>query len=132
MSDDPNQEHVDFRLHAALDGEIDAMGMLDWERALAADPTLAARYATLAALRGSLRSHADRLVAPPSLRARVSALVKDAAAPRPRRTFFAFAAAIALAFVAGGLATTLLDRVRTSLTCRYASRRRPPSRAAGA
>ena len=45
-SDDPT-----LLLHAALDGELDAAGMIAIERQLAADPALAAEYARLTALR---------------------------------------------------------------------------------
>ena len=46
MRDDPT-----LLLHAALDGELDAAGMIEIEAKLAADPALAAEYARLGALR---------------------------------------------------------------------------------
>jgi anti-sigma factor RsiW len=71
-------------LHAALDGELDAAGAMDVERRLAADPTLAAEYARLVALRDAIRTRLPRERAPEALRARVMAMGQ---APSPiRRT----------------------------------------------
>src|ERR1700730_12745642 len=42
-----DREDRSFMLHAALDGELDAAGMIEMERALAADRNLAAEYARL-------------------------------------------------------------------------------------
>jgi anti-sigma factor RsiW len=67
-------------LNAALDSELDAAGMIDMERQLVADPTLAADYARLKALRQAVRTHASREAAPAQLRTRIAALA-GAAAP---------------------------------------------------
>jgi anti-sigma factor RsiW len=67
-------------LHAALDGELDAAGMIAIERRLAADPALAAEYARLAALRDAVRTRLPRARAPNSPRARV---IAAAQAPSP-------------------------------------------------
>ena len=68
-------------LQALLDGELDASGVIDMERRIAADPRLAAEYARLRALRGALQGGALRETAPASLRARIAvATGVDAAA----------------------------------------------------
>jgi anti-sigma factor RsiW len=74
-----------LNMQAALDGELDAAGMLDFERACAADPELDARFARLKALESALRRALPIEAAPDSLRARVAAL---AAPPKPARTGF--------------------------------------------
>src|SRR5579871_456075 len=60
-------------LQALLDGELDASGVIDMERRIAADPRLAAEYARLRALRGAIQGGALRETAPASLRARIAA-----------------------------------------------------------
>jgi anti-sigma factor RsiW len=72
-----------LRLHAALDGELDAAGMLAFERACAEDPALAAEFARLESLEEALRRAAPIEPAPAHLRARIAAL----GAP-PRRRFW--------------------------------------------
>ena len=71
-----------LQLQAALDGELDAAGMLAFERACAADPQLAADYARFKALDAALRRAAPIELAPAALRARVTAM----AAP-PKRSW---------------------------------------------
>ncbi len=63
-------------LHAALDNELDAPGIIAAERRLAADPEFAAEYARIKALRKTIRTHAAREEAPESLRARVMAAIE--------------------------------------------------------
>ncbi len=63
-----------LRLQAALDGELDAEGMLAFERACDADPALAAEFDRLKALDEALRRAAPIEAAPERLRARISAL----------------------------------------------------------
>ena len=70
-----------LQLQAALDGELDAAGMLAFERACAADPQLAAELARFRAADAALRDAAPIEPAPPRLRARVAAL-----AGPPRRS----------------------------------------------
>jgi len=71
-------------LHALLDGELDASGVVETERMIAEDAALAAEYAQLKALRGVLRAHAPREAAPADLRARMAALaLAEAPATRP-------------------------------------------------
>ncbi len=72
-----------LRLNAALDGELDAMGSLELERALRDDPELAAEYSRLAALRHAVRRHAAREAAPRALADRVAALASLAPSPGP-------------------------------------------------
>jgi len=96
-------------LHAALDGELDAAGAIETERALAADPNLKAEYARLEALRQAIRTHSSRESAPEILRTRVLAAVagQETDVSRPvlgrrafeRPTWRAFAAAIAATIV---------------------------------
>jgi anti-sigma factor RsiW len=69
------------KLQAALDGELDAAGMAEFERACAADPALAAEFARLRALDAALRRALPVEAAPESLRARVTAM----AAPPPQK-----------------------------------------------
>jgi anti-sigma factor RsiW len=63
-----------LRLHAALDGELDAMSALELEQAMRADPALAAEYRRLAALREAVRRHARRELAPQGLADRIGTL----------------------------------------------------------
>lgn len=74
-----------LRLHAALDGELDAAGMLAFERACAEDPELAAEFARLESLEEALRRAAPIEPAPAHLRARMAAL---GAPPRRAPRFF--------------------------------------------
>src|ERR1700730_1872974 len=74
-----------LRLHAALDGELDAMGSLEFEREMRDDAALAAEYRRLVALRDTVRRHAPREAAPQALADRIAALTASApAAPPPQ------------------------------------------------
>ncbi|MGO9428162.1 anti-sigma factor family protein [Rhodoblastus sp.] len=92
-----------LKLQAALDGELDAAGMLDFERACAADPALAAEFARAKALDAALLRALPAEAAPEVLRARIVAL---AAAPPARRTriFSAPWSAMAASLLVGVLA----------------------------
>ena len=80
---DPNERLL--KLNAALDGELDAMGSLQFERELSEDPALAAEYRRLTALRDAVRRHAPREAAPQALADRIAALTASApAAPAPQ------------------------------------------------
>jgi anti-sigma factor RsiW len=72
-----------LRLHAALDGELDAMASLALEREMDEDPALAAEYRRLAALREAVRHHASRDEAPSALVDRIAELAADAPLPAP-------------------------------------------------
>ena len=67
-------------LQALLDGELDASGVIEMERRIAADPRLSAEYARLRALRGAIQGGAMREAAPDSLRARIAAATGTTAA----------------------------------------------------
>jgi anti-sigma factor RsiW len=73
-----------LRLNAALDGELDAMGSLEFERELRDDPAIAAEYQRLTELRDAVRRHAPRETAPQALAGRIAALTApDPEAPPP-------------------------------------------------
>ena len=74
-----------LRLNAALDGELDAMGSLAFERELRDDPAIAAEYQRLTKLRDAVRRHAPREAAPQALADRIATLTASApAAPAPQ------------------------------------------------
>jgi anti-sigma factor RsiW len=73
-----------LKLNAALDGELDAMGSLQFERELSEDPALAAEYRRLTALRDAVRRHAPREAAPQALADRIAALTASAPASTPQ------------------------------------------------
>ena len=86
MNDDPDDRML--RLTAALDGELDSMSALAFERELAADPALAADYRRLEAVRDAMRRSIPREAAPASLARRIAALAAPAASstsPPPHR-----------------------------------------------
>ncbi len=71
-----------LRLNAALDGELDAMGSLAFERELRDDPAIAAEYQRLTTLRDAVRRHAPREAAPQTLADRIATLTASAPAAR--------------------------------------------------
>jgi anti-sigma factor RsiW len=83
MMSDPAHDDPRLLLGAALDGELDATGMIEVERRLAADPALAAEYARLRALQGALKTRAPRPSAPEALRARAIAMVQPSRQLKP-------------------------------------------------
>ena len=82
MTDRDANERL-LRLNAALDGELDAMGSLEFERELRDDPAIAAEYRRLTALRDAVRRHAPREAAPQALADRIAALTASAPAAPP-------------------------------------------------
>jgi anti-sigma factor RsiW len=84
---------------AALDGELDAAGMLDFEKRLTANASLAAEYGRLNALREVMRRELVKPVAPRALRRRIAAM----AAPAPRVARAPWRAMAASAILAAGL-----------------------------
>jgi anti-sigma factor RsiW len=72
-----------LRLNAALDGELDAIGSLEFEREMRDDPAIAAEYRRLTALRDAVRRHAQREAAPQALADRIAALTASAPAAPP-------------------------------------------------
>ena len=99
MNDDPDERLL--RLNAALDGELDAMSALAFERELDADPALAAEFRRLQDLRGAIRS-VSRERAPRALADRIAALAAPAEEPAPtsRARRFDWSAARPLALAA--------------------------------
>ena len=89
--------------HAALDGELDAAGMLDFENRLAANASLAAEYGRLKALREVMRRELVKPAAPPALRQRIAAMVAPSASVRPARAAPPWQAMAASAILAAGL-----------------------------
>ena len=115
-----------LRLNAALDGELDAMASLEFEREMRDDPAIAAEYRRLATLRDAVRRHAPREAAPQALADRIAALTAPAPAPQtaPAATVVPFrrrawldrrALAMAASFAVLGLAIGAgLTSLRTS------------------
>ena len=114
MTDQDANERL-LMLNAALDGELDAMASLTFERELRDDPALAAEYRRLAALRDAVRRHAPREAAPQALAERIAALASSASPPetaaaanvipfRQRVGFDRRALAMAASFAVLGLA----------------------------
>ena len=68
-----------LQINAAIDGELDPMSALELERAIHADPALAAERERLKALREAVRRHAPREAAPRALVDRIAALSAPAA-----------------------------------------------------
>jgi anti-sigma factor RsiW len=121
MTDRDMSERL-LRLNAALDGELDAMASLEFERQMRDDPALAAEYRRLAGLRDAVRRHAPREAAPRALADRIAALAPAApqsqspaatVVPLRRRAWFdrralALAASLAvLGFAVGAGLTSL-------------------------
>jgi anti-sigma factor RsiW len=77
-----NDDRV-LRLHAALDGELDAMSELELEQTMRDDPALAAEYRRLATLREVVRRHAPRERAPQRLTDSIGALARPVKAEAP-------------------------------------------------
>ncbi len=96
--------------HAALDGELDAAGMLDFENHLAANAFLAAEYSRLKALREVMQRELVKPVAPPALRERVARMAAPSIAPRAAPAWRAIAATAVLAAGLGSASTWLALR----------------------
>jgi len=95
---------------AALDGELDAAGMLDFENRLAANASLAAEYGRLKMLREVMRRELVKPVAPPALRQRIAAMAAPSIAPRAAPPWRAMAASFILAAGFGSASTWLALR----------------------
>jgi anti-sigma factor RsiW len=95
-----------LRLNAALDGELDAMGSLEFEREMRDDAALAAEYRRLAQLRDAVRRHAPREAVPQALADRIAALTATVVPfPRTRRPWLdSRALAMAASFAVLGFA----------------------------
>jgi anti-sigma factor RsiW len=82
VKDSPHSDQT-LLLHAALDGELDAAGMIEIEAKLAADTALAAQYARIAALRDAIKTRVSRPGAPESLRARIVLMAQAGSEAEP-------------------------------------------------
>src|ERR1700730_18929558 len=89
--------------HAALDGELDAAGMLDFENRLAANASLSAKYGRLKTLREVMSRELVKPVAPRALRQRITAMATPTVAPRLARAAPPWQAMAASAILAAGL-----------------------------
>lgn len=95
-------------LDAYVDGELDPAHALEFERRLAADPSLAEELSRIEALRGALRARLPRATASPALRRRVAAMARPRPASSRRGVWAAMAASALLAFAGGAVATSLV------------------------
>ena len=91
---------------AALDGELDAEGMLDFENRLATNALLAAEYGRLKTLREVMRRELAKPAAPQALRERVAAMAAPSIAPHAARAAPHWRALAASAILAAGLGST--------------------------
>ena len=92
--------------HAALDGELDAAGMLDFEKRLAGNASLAAEYGRLKTLREVMRRELVKPVAPQALRDRIAAMAAPSIVPQATRAAPPWRAMAASAILAAGLGST--------------------------
>jgi len=88
---------------AAIDGELDAAGMLDFENRLAGNASLAAEYGRLKTLREVMHRELVKPVAPQALRESVARMVAPSTAPRATRVAPSWRAMAASAVFAAGL-----------------------------
>jgi anti-sigma factor RsiW len=92
---------------AALDGELDAAGMLDFEHRLAENAALAADYSRLKTLHEVMQSKLVRPVAPQALRDRVTRMAVPPVVSRTPPPWRAMAASAVLAAGLGSASTWL-------------------------
>jgi anti-sigma factor RsiW len=92
---------------AALDGELDAAGMLDFENRLAENTALAADYGRLKTLREVMQQELVKPVASQALRDRVARMAAPPVAPRTSPPWLAMAASAILAAGLGSASTWL-------------------------
>ncbi|HET7364590.1 MAG TPA: anti-sigma factor [Burkholderiales bacterium] len=91
---------TDDRLHAYLDGELDAASALELEREMAQNPALRASVERLRELSAAVRTQADYHRAPARLKR----------APHEKRRWFVFAPAFAMALLLGAGIALYLER----------------------
>jgi anti-sigma factor RsiW len=99
--------------HAALDGELDAAGMLDFENRLAENTAVAADYGRLKTLREVMQRELLKPMASQALRDRVARMAAPPVAPRTSPPWLAMAASAVLAAGLGSASTWLA--LRTSI-----------------
>src|SRR5664279_4692372 len=93
--------------HAALDGELDAAGMLDFENRLAENTALAADYGRLKTLRDVMLRELVKPMASQALRDRVARMAAPPVASRTSPPWLAMAASAILAAGLGSASTWL-------------------------
>ena len=91
---------TDERLHAYVDGELDAAAALELEREMAQNPALRASVERLRELAAAVRTHADYHRAPARFKR----------APREKRQWLIFAPAFAMAVLLGAGIGLYLER----------------------
>jgi anti-sigma factor RsiW len=101
---DNNNERAALLVHAYVDGELDPANAIAIEQRMASDPALAAERARVEALRQVLRERLPREVESPALRERVRRAV-GITRQRPRPTWMALAASVAIAIFASSMGT---------------------------
>jgi len=77
------KDNDDLRMNAYCDGELDPVSAIEFERRLADDESLKARYDRLLSLRRAVRS-LPQFEMPPGLQARINSVL-DAERPRAGR-----------------------------------------------
>lgn len=111
-------EEIRLLMQAALDGELDAKGELEVERAIVEDAGLAAEWERLKALRETMRAKIPRDNVPAHLRTRIVAIAEPGPIRRlpSRPTWLALAASVVVASgVTGILTTTYVGTARPTL-----------------
>jgi anti-sigma factor RsiW len=91
---------TDERLHAYVDGELDAASALELEREMAQNPALRASVERLRELSAAVRTHADYHRAPARFKR----------APQEKRRWLVFAPAFAMAVLLGAAIGLYFDR----------------------
>lgn len=119
MTGDEQHNTWQLMLNAAIDGELDAAGMLSLERQLATDPGLSAEYERLRALRQAFQRELLTRQAPDALRQRMAALADQQAQPtpslaverpKPNHRLFGLVAMLLVGVLLGASAAHLLER----------------------
>jgi anti-sigma factor RsiW len=109
------KDNDELQLNAYCDGELDPASAIEFERRLANDESLKARYSRLLSLRRAVRS-LPQFEVPPGLRARINSKLEtdrpgQAARPRPRSwSFQALAAAAVFGAVIASSAMLTIER----------------------
>src|ERR1700694_2138558 len=116
------KDNDELQMNAYCDGELDPVSAIEFERRLADDESLKARYIRLLSLRRAVRA-LPQLELPPGLRARInSKLDADrpdrAARPRQRSwSFQALAAAAVFGAVISSSVILLIERYELREAC---------------
>jgi anti-sigma factor RsiW len=105
-------DNDDLQLQAYLDGELEPSAVSVFERRLAEDDVLRARYATLLSLRQSLRA-LPPLTMPKGLQDRVTSRIEGGQTPARARSWRALVAAAIVGAVLGGAVMVSVGHYRT-------------------